>query len=335
MHRIKRGDKLDNISYFLSILPVYLSTLLNCVDARILHSLNEIRLRRSKPVVLVINGRSLFIDINSNLTDKPTRLSVIIDDAGFDSVTDKLCNHSYHTNMENMIQGFITTKNGCRVGIASTPVYKDGKISSVREITSLNIRIAREYKNCSEIILSTIYNDHLPSIIVCGAPSCGKTTFLRDYARMISDGYKGKYEKVVIVDERKEMSSGFDVGVNTDILYGYRKKEGIELATRTLSPKLIVCDEIGTPEELEAISYGFSSGICFAVSAHTNDSRFIYDNQIVNALIKTNQFDYIINLLNYTNDYRIINLREDKLESSRNYNDNPFYFFNWSDDFGV
>lgn len=101
------------------------------------------------------------------------------------------------------------------------------------------------------------------SIIVAAPPGGGKTTVLRDLARALSGGFGGRYRKVSIVDERGEFG-GFSPGVNTDVLTGFGKKKGIEIAVRTLSPELIVCDEIADDAEVDAIKAGFSSGVAFA-----------------------------------------------------------------------
>lgn len=326
---------MDNISYFISLMPAELKAVFDSFDNRIKNCITEIRIRRNKPVMIFVDNQPYFIDINNKLTYNPSSHALTLDDDSFNCLTDRLCNHSYHTNMRTIIDGYITTKHGCRVGVAGSCVYSEGKISSVRDITSLNIRIAKEFKDCSRDILAQIYKNSLPSFIVCGIPASGKTTFLRDISRLVSSGFNGKYKKTVIVDDRKEISGGFDIGINTDVLSGYEKAKGIEIATRTLSPEFIICDEIGNMKEVDALKYAFSTGVKFAVSVHTGSQERIFDNQIINALIETNEFDYIVNLISYTNEYEIVNLREVKIENYRNDHDNHFFFFPWNNGFNV
>lgn len=320
---------MDNISYFIPMFPKYISDVFNSFDSAVKEQINEIRLRKSKPLIIYIKDSAYFVEYTGRLSEKFTNRCITVTAEDFDSVCDKLCSHSYHTNMPSLIDGYITVKNGSRVGAASTAVIKEGKTVSVKNITSLNIRISHEYNNCSAKILDLIYRDNLPSIIVAGRPNCGKTTFLRDYARQISNGRKGKAKKVSIVDERQEISGSFDVGINSDVLCGFKKAKGIEIATRTLSPDLIVCDEIGSTEELGAITNAFASGVSFAVSVHLKDADNIFNNNILLSLIETNQFDYIVILKSYTDEFEIIDLGEVKLESGRNDNDNPFFFLPW------
>ena len=322
---------MDNISYFISIMPKYISDIFSSIDSGIKNQINEIRLRIGKPIIIYIKSRAYFIELNGKLTSRFTRHCLYISSDDFNSLCDKLCNNSYHTNMQNMINGYITVKNGSRVGISAAAVKKDGTVQSVKNITSINIRIAHEYIGCSKKIADIICSNGLPSIIVAGRPGCGKTTFLRDYARLISDGYLYEYKKVTIADERGEIAADFNVGINTDTLIGFDKSRAIEMAVRTLSPDLIVCDEIGNLPELSAIKSGFSSGVEFAVSVHLKNDTQIFSNKIVKELIQTDQFDYIVILKAFTDEFEIIDLREDGIENSRNDNDNPFYFLPWID----
>ena len=237
---------MDNLSYFITSFPQDLQKLFLSIDNSIKPSINEIRLRKNKLIIIYVISTPYFIEIDGTLVKMPTMDSVICPDYDFEYICDRLCSHSYHTNMPSLVNGYITCENGSRVGVASTGVSKNGEISSIRDITSLNIRISHEYIGCSKKIASVIYKDKLPSIIVAGKVASGKTTFLRDYARCVSGGFNGKYKKAAIIDERREIVSCFDVGINTDYLYGFSKAKGIEIATRTLSPDLIICDEIGS-----------------------------------------------------------------------------------------
>jgi stage III sporulation protein AA len=110
------------------------------------------------------------------------------------------------------------------------------------------------------------------------------------------------------------------------VIIGYDKAKAIEIATRTLSPDIIVCDEIGNVEELNSIKYGFSSGVSFAVSVHMKDESQLYTNEIIYQLIQAKEFDYLILLKSFTDEFEIIDLRSIKFENSRNDNDSPFFF---------
>ena len=301
----------------------------NGLDKSIISLITEIRLRRNKAVIVYIKQTPYFISIGGKLVNHFSQNIINLDDDSFDFITDRLCNHSFHTNMNTMIDGYITTKGGSRVGIGASAVYKDNSLNSIKDINSLNIRIAREHKNCSREILNLLFTEKNPSIIVAGPVLCGKTTFLRDFSRLLSSGFAGRYRKITIVDERREIAGGFDVGINTDVLSGYEKAKGIEIATRTLSPDIIVCDEIGNMNELEAIQYGFSTGVNFAVSVHMKEEENLQRNKIIQRLLETGEFDYLVLLKSFTDEFEIIDLRSYQLENNRNNNDNPFFIIPW------
>lgn len=326
---------MDNITYFFSAFPEYLSDVFNSFDKSIISLITEIRLRRNKAVIVYIKQIPYFISIGGKLVNHFSQNIISLDDDSFDFITDRLCNHSFHTNMNTMINGYITTKVGSRVGIGASAVYKDNSLNSIKDINSLNIRIAREHKNCSREILNLLFTEKTPSIIVAGPVLCGKTTFLRDFSRLLSSGFAGRYRKITIVDERREIAGGFDVGINTDVLSGYEKAKGIEIATRTLSPDIIVCDEIGNINELEAIQYGFSTGVNFAVSVHMKDEENLQRNKIIQRLIETGEFDYLVLLKSFTDEFEIIDLRSYQLENNRNNNDNPFFIIPWGNGGGI
>lgn len=326
---------MDNITYFFSAFPEYLSDVFNSFDKSIISLITEIRLRRNKAVIVYIKQIPYFISIGGKLVNHFSQNIISLDDDSFDFITDRLCNHSFHTNMNTMINGYITTKGGSRVGIGASAVYKDNSLNSIKDINSLNIRIAREHKNCSREILNLLFTEKNPSIIVAGPVLCGKTTFLRDFSRLLSSGFAGRYRKITIVDERREIAGGFDVGINTDVLSGYEKAKGIEIAIRTLSPDIIVCDEIGNINELEAIRYGFSTGVNFAVSVHMKDEENLQRNKIIQRLLETGEFDYLVLLKSFTDEFEIIDLRSYQLENNRNNNDNPFFIIPWGNGGGI
>lgn len=307
---------MEKFNETIKTLPTELFSVLSKVADREKKKTQEIRLRVNKPVMLIQCSKAFFVSLNGELTLRPNQQSVLVRRDTFDRAYKKLCEYSVHSNMNTLTSGFLTVRGGNRVGVCSTAVYKNNAVYSVKSVTSLNIRIAREFKGTSLPLLNSIYKQNLPSVILAGKPASGKTTILRDIAYQLSTGYNDAYRKIVIVDERSEIAnmgtdfSQNDVGLNTDVLNGFSKSDGIEIAVRTLSPDVIICDEIGGGGEVEAIRHGFSSGVNFIVSIHVASEKDIYQKPQMRSLLLTEQFQYIVLLRNNFNGFEIYNANE-------------------------
>lgn len=314
-------SKIDSV---LSCMNEELQAVFNMLDVNILNRINEIRVRRNNKLIIVIKNTSYFLDYNGDIYDYPANNAVSVNSECFDKLFMCLCDYSVYSNMDNMKKGFMTLSNGARVGIASTAVYDNYGLMSVKDITSVNIRIPSEIKGCADSILNFLYVTSFPSIIVAGKPNSGKTTLLRDLARGLSGGFNNRYAKVTIIDERNEIAGKqnseltMDTGINADVITSFSKAEGIELATRTLSPEMIICDEISTEREVQSILYAFSSGISFALSVHISSREDLLRKPIIKTLLDTREFAYIVLLDNYTYKPNIIEADEVYSEICRN-----------------
>ena len=293
------------------------------MDVEILKRINEIRLRRSAPVIVVIKNTSYFIDYNGDLYDTPNDHCVLMTPEELETVFMAMCAYSLHSVMDGLKKGYITLPSGARVGVAASAVYEDNRLIAVKDVTSLNIRIPREVSGCSDALLNFLYVNSFPSIIVAGKPNSGKTTLLRDMARNLSGGFNNRFVKLAVIDERNELAGKendhltLDLGINTDVLTSFSKAEGIELATRSLSPEMIICDEVSTDQEVSSILYAFSSGIRFALSVHLSSREDLLMKPIIKTLLTTGEFSYIVLLDDYTYRYEIIDAAEVYDEISR------------------
>ncbi len=258
-----RHDKKENLCTVLKYLPSIFATLAE----KDTDSLCEIRLRADKPVRLVFSDRTDFITQAGRLTDFYSANLLSLSKNEIEEIFVKMCGYSVHSLTDNIAEGFITLEGGIRVGVYGTAVVRDGKITSVRSIEGLNIRIPAEYFGCALPIYNRLFHGRVSNTVICGAPMSGKTTVLRDLCRLISDE---EQKKLVVIDERCEMS-GYDLGINTDVLKNYPKAAGIGIAVRTLSPDIIVCDEIGSSKEARELCSLVNCGVNFIVTMHCSE----------------------------------------------------------------
>ena len=258
-----RRSKKENFSFLLKYLPPVFSSLAE----KDIDRLCEIRLRADRAAVLIFSDRTEFLTSSGRLTSFYSEGLFTLSRQEIEDIFMKMCNYSVHSLTENIAEGFITLEGGCRIGVYGTAVVRDGKITSVRNIEGINIRVPAEYRGCAQPIYNRLFYSRIPNTVICGPPMSGKTTVLRDLSRLISDeGMK----KVAVIDERSELSGG-DLGFNTDILKNYPKAQGIGIAVRTLSPDVIICDEIGTLCEAQELCSLVNSGVKFIVTMHCSD----------------------------------------------------------------
>ncbi len=256
----------------------------------------EIRLRVNRPVAIVCPDTTYFLTEQGGLTNTVIEGAMLTVSRG--DLTDtfhNICNYSVYSKQGEIVNGFISMQGGHRAGICGTAVCEDGKVINIRDISSINIRIAREHKECSREIINSLDND-FNGVLICGAPCTGKTTLLRDMARILSTEY-GK--RISVIDERGELagtSSGIlqnDIGL-CDVFDLYDKPCGIIQAIRSMSPDIIVCDEIGTQKDIEAVEYSVNSGVSFIAAVHCSSPEEIKRKANIRRLIECGGFKTLV-----------------------------------------
>lgn len=257
--------------------------------------IQEIRIKVGKPIILNLTFEEKVLDYTPTKED----LRYLIT---------KISNYSLYAFEEEIKQGYITLKGGHRVGLAGECVMAKGEVRTIKNISSLNIRICKEVIGASNKVMRLIAeNDRVYNTLIVSPPKCGKTTILRDIAKNLSNGMyqinlKGK--KVTIVDERSEIAACYNgipqmnVGIRTDILDNCLKKSGMIMAIRSLSPEVLICDEIGTEGDLEALNMAFNSGVNIIVTVHGYDINDIYNRKVFKELIDSCVLERIILLSN-------------------------------------
>ncbi len=250
----------------------------------------EIRFRRNQPVIFLEGHRELVTSYRLNARQ-------------MEDLLDYLTEGSPASYFDSFRSGFMTIKGGHRVGIAGTAVYENGALSYVKDVSSVNLRIAKEVKGAADQLFQTVGQiAPLPGILIISPPGQGKTTLLRDFIRQLSEKTTGI--RVAVIDERGEIAATFQgdaqncLGSRCDVLNGYQKADGIISAIRSLSPDVIAVDEIGTPEDEEGLCYAHHAGVSVVATIHGNRSGNFRKN--IRKLTEEQVFDYEVYLSNKT-----------------------------------
>lgn len=262
-------------------------------------NVQEVRLRVNKPLMLYCKDIAYYIDNNGNAVTSSSNNIIVSTQKDIVESFRNICCYSVYSHQKELSEGFLVIKGGHRVGLCGSAVINNGLVTGIKDISSLNIRIARQITGSANKIIDILgYEKIMQGVLIIGAPASGKTTILRDLSRQLS---LEKNTKTVIVDERGEIGSVW-CGINQndnglcDILDGYPKGQGILQAVRVLSPDIIVCDEAGGMNEISAIEEGLNSGVSIITTAHASSIQDIRNRKQIQRLLLTGAFNYIVML---------------------------------------
>ncbi len=253
---------------------------------------NEIRLRLNKVIIVFIAGKPYYL-ADEGLTNNKER-AIVVDREMLYNVIKRATEHSLYAVNNQLKQGFLTVLGGIRVGICGEVVVEAGEIKTIKNFSSLNIRIAREVKNCSLPIFDILLNGGFDNTLVISPPGCGKTTLIRDILYQMS---KHSYSyNVLLADERFEIANCFngnptlDVGDFADVISGVDKSYVFKSGIRTMSPDILVTDELSTKEDFDSVLSSCNSGVKILASIHAKSIDDIKSKKEFKQLLENKVF---------------------------------------------
>ena len=281
---------MDGFEALTALMPEELRRILGRLPSAVCDEVQEIRLRAGQAVALGIRGTERYVTAGGVATVE-AEAAFCCESRWLRQVVDNACEQSVYAHQEELKHGFLPAPRGCRIGIAGTAVVENGSIVGYRHITSLCMRVARDHRGCAAELASRLCADGVAGALVCGEPSSGKTSLLRD----LLCEFSSRRLSVAVVDERGELT-GNGVPTGCDSLRGAPKACGIGQAIRCLSPRVVVFDELGGTEEIRAVTQALYCGVPVVASVHCRHPRELLYREGLAQALRGAVFPYVVQL---------------------------------------
>ena len=248
----------------------------------------ELRLRRGSVLSLSTYTKNLFVTPMGKITSAIYE-GYVCSDADILSTVSLLTEGSVYRYMNTINSGYVVTHEGIRAGISGEVIYTDGKVSSVTDFSSLNIRLPHNIEDAGDVILGHVKSSP-SSVLVYSPPGFGKTTVIRAVAKGLALGKYMPPQRVAVIDERGEILPEGNCGL-TDRFLGYSKPAGIEIAVRLFNPEYVICDEIGLSDDTRAILSVQNTGVPFIATTHGKSLDELMRRPCIRELIDSKAFE--------------------------------------------
>jgi stage III sporulation protein AA len=285
-------------------IPVNIRRMVSGLSLKELEGIEEFRLKAGAPFMVYSGGEGIFITADGKLSrDKGKAYVVTPEDTG--KALQLICECSVYSIEDELRSGYITIRGGHRVGVVGKVVTEGGRVKTIKDISGLNIRVSKQIIGCASPLMPRIIRgrEEVKNALIISPPQCGKTTLLRDIIRLLSDGIPAlgfAGVKVGVVDERSELAGCYkgvpqnDVGIRTDVLDACPKAQGIMMLIRSMSPTVVATDELGRPEDLNAIEEAVNAGVSIITTVHGSSPEDAMRKPVIGKLIGDGVFERVV-----------------------------------------
>ena len=263
----------------------------------------EIRLRVGQPLMVRTSDMDLFLNQEGGVTSPEKAYVVMREDLVW--ALERMTHSSLYAAEDDLKQGFLTLPGGNRVGVTGEAVVSRGQIQTLKHVSGLNVRIAREIQGQGLKIMPLLIgaDGMFCHTLLISPPRAGKTTLLRDLIRILSNGAPQiglKGQTVGVVDERGELAGmwqgvpTYNLGYRTDVLDGCPKASGMSMIVRSMAPQVIAMDELGHTDDVTALLDALRTGVRILSTAHASSLEEALDRPTLAHLLEQGVFERLV-----------------------------------------
>lgn len=292
----------EELSYLFSFFPYELTMEINELLLKNQYKkINEIRIKKNSFLHLIADSKNVVTDI-------------YISEETVDKTFLMLCRGSIYAHADTIKEGYISLGKGIRAGICGTAVTENNVLVGVRDVSSINIRIPQIIPWASNFVYNLLEKSNFSaSILIFSPPGTGKTTILRDLVNKLGAKSNKRY---AVIDTRDEILISETKNSHCDAYISYPKGYAIELATKSMTPEIILCDEISSENEANAILKSANSGVVLIATTHASSYEELRSKRIFKPIFDANIFKYFVGVSRKNGDKKYnFTLNEEKQEA--------------------
>ena len=274
----------DSLIYIINMLPLRVRTsLTDFLCTQSVEQINELRLRDGSCISLIGDSKNIKTDI-------------YLKNGELEEIFHALCGGAVYAHFDTIKEGYISLGYGIRAGICGKASLNNGTICGISEISSINIRFPKRIYNCANELFDFLKkNNFSTSVLIYSAPGVGKTTILREIVYLLSKA--PEHIRFAVIDSREEIIPALDKSeLCADVFSGYPKGIGIEIATKSMTSEIIICDEISSFDEAQAVLKASNCGVKLIATVHASSFEELCSRAILEDLINHNAFDYAVGI---------------------------------------